>query len=139
VNTKTYLIEHLEPGSRPALIPFLFAMAHSQKIFVFVTTFCLKKHRAQSYSILNRQIPQYRSVPPGRAELCRAWSPPAKPCFLRGRHSPNAPALDKVLRIARTIADLDRAADIAAHHLAEANCARGILANAFWNRAGKAA
>jgi len=46
----------------------------------------------------------------------------------------SARAHDKVLRIARTIADLEDAEDIQAHHLAEAICTRGILAAAFWNR-----
>jgi len=51
----------------------------------------------------------------------------------------SARAHDKVLRIARTIADLEGVADIAAHHLAEAICARGILAEAFWDRVRQAA
>jgi magnesium chelatase family protein len=51
----------------------------------------------------------------------------------------SARAHDKVLRIARTIADLEGVADIAAHHLAEANCTRGIVADAFWRRLQEAA
>jgi len=51
----------------------------------------------------------------------------------------SARAHDKVLRLSRTIADLDGQADIAAHHLAEANCTRRILAGAFWNRIREAA
>jgi len=39
----------------------------------------------------------------------------------------------------RTIADLEEAPDVTATHLAEANCAWGILAEAFWNRVRNAA
>ena len=51
----------------------------------------------------------------------------------------SARAHDKVLRIGRTIADLDAAESIAPHHLAEAICTRGILAAAFWQRVCSAA
>jgi len=51
----------------------------------------------------------------------------------------SARAHDKVLRLSRTIADLEGQADIAAHHLAEAIRTRGILATAFWNRIREAA
>ena len=51
----------------------------------------------------------------------------------------SARARDKVLRIARTIADIEGASDIQAHHLAEAVCTRGILAAAFWSRISEAA
>ena len=51
----------------------------------------------------------------------------------------SARAHDKVLRIARTIADLEGEPAIQAHHLAEAICARGILAAALWKRVGTAA
>ena len=51
----------------------------------------------------------------------------------------SARAHDKVLRISRTIADMEGAQDIESHHLAEAICARGILAAAFWNPIRQAA
>jgi magnesium chelatase family protein len=51
----------------------------------------------------------------------------------------SARAHDKVLRISRTIADLEGSDDIQAHHLAEAICTRGILAAAFWHRVQSAA
>jgi magnesium chelatase family protein len=51
----------------------------------------------------------------------------------------SARAHDKVLRIARTIADLESAEKIEPHHLAEAICTRGILAAAFWSRLQSAA
>jgi len=51
----------------------------------------------------------------------------------------SARAHDKVLRIARTIADLESAEKIEPHHLAEAICTRGILAEAFWHRLQSAA
>ena len=51
----------------------------------------------------------------------------------------SARAHDKVLRIARTIADLEGEGNIQSHHIAEAICARGILAAAFWKRVQTAA
>ncbi len=51
----------------------------------------------------------------------------------------SARAHDKVLRIARTIADIEGEENVQSHHLAEAICARGIVATAFWNRIRKAA
>ena len=38
----------------------------------------------------------------------------------RERHGPIGPAHDKILRVARTIADLDQADAIEFHHLSEA-------------------
>ncbi|MCK4625192.1 MAG: ATP-binding protein, partial [Phycisphaerae bacterium] len=51
----------------------------------------------------------------------------------------SARAHDKVLRIARTIADIEGEENIQSHHLAEAICTRGILAVAFWSRFREAA
>ena len=51
----------------------------------------------------------------------------------------SARAHDKVLRIARTLADLEAVENVQAHHLAEAICTRGLLSAAFWNRIQEAA
>jgi magnesium chelatase family protein len=51
----------------------------------------------------------------------------------------SARAHDKILRVARTIADIEGQDNIQPHHVAEAIRTPGIVAAAFWQRVNRAA